>query len=71
MKQVLGIKDEAARLRVTLPLAVAPLAHGEDMRWNPNDDDDDINFNPYGRYSPGHRIARNTMYIRAREKEEA
>ena len=45
MKQVLDIKDEAARLRVTLPLAVAPLAHGEDMRWNPNDDG--INFIPY------------------------
>ena len=44
MKQVLGIKDEAARLRVTPPLAVAPLNHGEDMRWNPNDDG--INFNP-------------------------
>ena len=44
MKQVLGIKDEAARLRVTPPLAVAPLAHGEDMRWNPNDDG--INCNP-------------------------
>ena len=43
MKQVLGIKDEAARLRVTLLLAVAPLAHGEGMRWNPNDDG--INFN--------------------------
>ena len=36
MKQVLGIKNEAARLRVTPPLAA--LAHGEDMRWNPNDD---------------------------------
>ena len=38
------IKDEAARLRMTLPLAVAPPAHREDMRWNPNDDG--INFNP-------------------------
>ena len=36
IKQVLGIK--AARLSVTPPLAVAPLAHGEDMRWDPNDD---------------------------------
>ena len=44
MKQVLGIKDEAARLKVTPPLAVAPLAHGGDMRWNPNDDG--INVNP-------------------------
>ena len=35
MKQVLGIKDEAARMKVTPPLAVAPLAHGDDMRWNP------------------------------------
>ena len=42
MKQVLGIKDEAARMKVTPPLAVAPLAHGNDMRWNPNDDG--INF---------------------------
>ena len=37
MKQVHGIKDEAARLRVTPPLAVAPLAHGEDMRWDPTE----------------------------------
>ena len=49
MEQVLGtdIKDEAARCAhegVTPPLAVAPLAHGDDMRWNPNDDG--INFNP-------------------------
>ena len=44
MKQVLGIKDEAARMKVTPPLAVAPLAHGDDMRWNPNDDG--INSNP-------------------------
>ena len=43
MKQVLGIKDEAARMKVTPPLAAA-LAHGDDMRWNPNDDG--INFNP-------------------------
>ena len=40
----IGIKDEAARMKVTPPLAVAPLAHGDDMRWNPNDDG--INFNP-------------------------
>ena len=38
------IKDEAARMKVTPPLVVAPLAHGCDMRWNPNDDG--INFNP-------------------------
>ena len=44
MKQVLAIKNEAARLKVTLPLAVAPLAHGGDMQWNPSDDG--INFNP-------------------------
>ena len=44
MKHVLGIKDEAARMEVTPPLAVAPLAHGDDMRCNPNDDG--INFNP-------------------------
>ena len=31
MKQVLGIRDEAARMKVTPPLAVARLAHGEDM----------------------------------------
>ena len=37
MKQVLGIKNEAARMKVTPPLAVASLAHGDDMRWNPND----------------------------------
>ena len=45
MKQVLGIKNEAARMKVTPPLAVAPLAHGDDMRWNPNDNG--IDFNPY------------------------
>ena len=44
MKQVLGIRDEAVRMTVTPPLAVAPLAHGDDMRWNPNDDG--VNFNP-------------------------
>ena len=33
MKHVLGIKNEAARMKVTPPLAVAPLAHGDDMRW--------------------------------------
>ena len=38
MKQVLGIKNEAARMKVTPPLAVAPHVHGDDMRWNPNDD---------------------------------
>ena len=42
--RVLGIRDEAARMKVTPPLAVAPLAHGDDMRWNPNDNG--INFNP-------------------------
>ena len=44
MKQVLGIKNEAARMKVTSPLAVAPHVHGDGMRWNPNDDG--INFNP-------------------------
>ena len=44
MKQVLGIKNEAARMKVTPPLAVAPHVHGDDMRWNPNDNG--INFNP-------------------------
>lgn len=34
IKQVLGIKDKAARMRVTLSLAVALLAHGEDMLWH-------------------------------------
>ena len=38
MKQVLGINNEAAHLKMTPPLAVAPLAHGENMRWDPNDD---------------------------------
>ena len=46
MKQVLGIKDETARMKVTPPLAVAPLAHGDDMRWNPNDDGINFNFQP-------------------------
>ena len=51
MKQVLGIKNEAARMKVTPPLAVAPHVHGDDMRWNPNDDG--INFNtPKGAARP-------------------
>ena len=44
MKQVLGIKNEAARWKVTPPLAVAPHVHGGDMQWNPSDEG--INFNP-------------------------
>ena len=44
MKQVLGIKNEAAHMKVTPPLAVASLAHRDDMRWNPNDNG--IDFNP-------------------------
>ena len=38
MKQVilLGIRDEKTRMKVTPPLAVAPLAQEDDMRWNPN-----------------------------------
>ena len=39
MKQVLGIRDEKARMKVTPPLAVAPVTQENDMRWNPNDDD--------------------------------
>ena len=37
-KQVLGIRDEKTRMKVTLPLAVAPikLTQDDDMRWNPN-----------------------------------
>ena len=45
MKQVLGIRDEKARMKDTPPLAVAPIALEDDMRWNPNDDG--IVFNPY------------------------
>ena len=52
MKQVLGIKNEAACMKVTPPLAVAPHVHGDDMRWNPNDDG--INFNPKGCCAPEH-----------------
>ena len=44
MKQVLGIRDEKARMKVPPPLAVAILAHGHDMRWKPNDDG--ISCNP-------------------------
>ena len=54
MKQVLGTKNETARMKVTPPLAVAPLVHGDDMPWNPNPNDDGINFNPLGRCAPGH-----------------
>ena len=35
MKQVLGIRDEKTRMKVTLPLAVAPITQDDDMRWNP------------------------------------
>ena len=34
MKQVLGIRDENARMKVTPPLAVAPVTQEDDMRWN-------------------------------------
>ena len=34
MKQVLGIRDEKTRMKVTPPLAVAPIAQEDDMRWN-------------------------------------
>ena len=40
MKQVLGIRDEKMRMKVTPPLAVAPITQEDDMRWNPNDDND-------------------------------
>ena len=35
MKQVLGIRDEKTRMKVTPPLAVAPITQDDDMRWNP------------------------------------
>ena len=35
MKQVLGIRDEKARMTVTPPLAMAPVTQEDDMRWNP------------------------------------
>ena len=45
---VLGISDdEKTRMKVTPPLAVAPIAQEDDMRWNPNDDG--IVFDPYVR----------------------
>ena len=44
MKQVLGIRDDKARMTVTPPLAMAPVTQEDDMRWNPNDDG--IVFNP-------------------------
>ena len=31
-------RNETERMKVTPPLAVAPLAPEDDMRWNPNDD---------------------------------
>ena len=37
MKQVPGIRDEKTRMKVTPPLAVAPITQDDDMRWNPND----------------------------------
>ena len=35
---LLGIRDEKTRMKVTLPLALAPVTQEDDMRWNPNDD---------------------------------
>ena len=35
MKQVLGIRDEKTRKKVTPPLPVAPITQDDDMRWNP------------------------------------
>ena len=35
MKQVLGIRDEKTRMKVTPPLVVAPITQDDDMRWNP------------------------------------
>ena len=35
MNQVLGIRDEKARMTVTPPLAMAPVTQEDDMRWNP------------------------------------
>ena len=35
---VLGIRDEKTRVKVTTPLAMAPVTQDDDMRWNPNDD---------------------------------
>ena len=47
MKQALGIRDEQARMKVTPPLAVAPLAQEDDMRWNRNPNAcDGIVFSP-------------------------
>ena len=37
-------QNEAARMKVAPPLAVASLAHGDDMRWSQNDNG--IDFNP-------------------------
>ena len=45
MKQVLGQNNETVRMKVTPALAMASLAHGDDVRWNPNDNG--IDFNPY------------------------
>ena len=38
MKQALEIRDEKTRMKVTPPLAVAPITQEDDMRWNTNDD---------------------------------
>ena len=35
MEQVLGIRDEKTRMKVTPPLAAAPITQEDDMRWNP------------------------------------
>ena len=45
MKQVLGIRDEKTRMKVTPPLAVAPLEE-DDMRWNMEPDDGIFVSNP-------------------------
>ena len=56
MKQVLGIKNEAARIKLTPSLTVAPHVHEDDMRWDPNDHG--INISAQERCAPEHQYKR-------------
>ena len=47
MKQVVGIREEKTCMKVTPPLAVAPITQEDDMRWNPNDDGIVVNIYIY------------------------
>ena len=63
MKQVLGIRDENARMKVMPPLAVAPITQEDDMRWNPNGEMMALfsTRKGKGRSAPGHHMTTSSM----------